>query len=79
MDSLPLQRQEQQVAVAECRHHWLVESPSGPTSMGICRICGAVKLFENVLPKLVGENDFTLPRPRPRTGRLVFREPHNSE
>ena len=34
----------------ECRHHWVIESPRGPTSMGICRHCGLVKEFSNYMP-----------------------------
>ena len=30
-----------------CRHHWLIESPQGPISMGICKLCGAQKEFRN--------------------------------
>jgi hypothetical protein len=37
------------VATAEvqCRHHWLIESPHGPTSMGNCKLCGAQREFHN--------------------------------
>lgn len=31
----------------QCRHHWLIESPHGATSMGICKLCGAQKEFRN--------------------------------
>jgi len=30
-----------------CRHHWLIESPQGRTSMGMCKLCGAQKEFSN--------------------------------
>ena len=33
----------------ECRHHWVIESPHGPISKGICRICGDEKGFRNSL------------------------------
>jgi hypothetical protein len=32
---------------ARCTHHWLIESPQGPTSMGICKLCGSQKEFRN--------------------------------
>lgn len=36
------------VSPQECTaHRWAIESPNGPTSMGICRYCGAVKEFKN--------------------------------
>ena len=31
----------------DCVHHWMIESPSGPTSIGICRFCGGSKEFRN--------------------------------
>ena len=33
----------------DCKHHWLIESPHGPISKGICRICGDEKGFRNSL------------------------------
>ena len=31
----------------QCVHHWIIESPDGPTSFGICKHCGVVKEFSN--------------------------------
>jgi hypothetical protein len=31
----------------ECRHHWLIESPHGATSWGICKHCGERREFSN--------------------------------
>ena len=28
-------------------HHWVIESPNGPTSVGQCRTCGEVREFKN--------------------------------
>jgi len=30
-----------------CLHHWLIEAPAGPTSVGVCRGCGERRLFAN--------------------------------
>ena len=30
-----------------CRHHWLIQAADGPTSAGVCRICGETKDFKN--------------------------------
>ena len=30
-----------------CAHRWVIESPNGETSHGICRVCGAEKEFPN--------------------------------
>ena len=32
---------------ADCMHHWLIDQPNGPTSMGKCKICGASQEFNN--------------------------------
>ena len=26
--------------VSDCMHHWVIDQPNGPTSEGICKICG---------------------------------------
>lgn len=30
-----------------CSHYWLISPPSGPTSKGRCKICGAEREFKN--------------------------------
>lgn len=30
-----------------CQHHWLIESPNGPTSDARCQRCGATRQFRN--------------------------------
>ena len=34
----------------ECKHFWVIESPSGPTSDGVCKNCGEAREFRNSLP-----------------------------
>jgi hypothetical protein len=31
----------------QCNHYWIIESPRGPTSSGICKFCGTRKEFDN--------------------------------
>jgi hypothetical protein len=31
----------------QCRHHWIIDSPRGATSRGVCKVCGAKKRFPN--------------------------------
>ena len=31
----------------ECTHHWVIESPNGPLSAGVCQRCGGEREFEN--------------------------------
>jgi len=44
-------------AQPECRHHWLIESPHGATSMGICKLCGAQKEFRNSAGDFLWEDE----------------------
>ena len=30
-----------------CQHHWLIQAADGPTSEGVCRICGETRDFKN--------------------------------
>ena len=30
-----------------CVHRWLIDTPAGPTSTGVCQVCGKVKQFSN--------------------------------
>jgi hypothetical protein len=40
-----------------CRHHWLIESPQGATSIGRCKVCGEVKPFRNSATDTLWEGD----------------------
>ena len=40
---------QRSIVEGECSHHWLIESPKGPTSKGVCKLCGATKEFNNQL------------------------------
>jgi hypothetical protein len=33
--------------LSDCCHHWVIESPCGPTSAGTCRDCGENREFKN--------------------------------
>ncbi|GEM_PF-3008923 len=32
-----------------CAHHWILETPKGPVSAGVCKKCGEQKEFRNYL------------------------------
>ncbi len=36
-----------EVVESNCHHHWVIESPNGPTSRGCCRTCGEIREFKN--------------------------------
>lgn len=35
---------------SKCRHYWVIEDASGPTSRGVCKLCGAEREFHNSWP-----------------------------
>jgi hypothetical protein len=41
---------QKHIARVGCAHYWIIESPQGPISRGICRYCGAVSEFRNYVP-----------------------------
>jgi hypothetical protein len=41
---------QKHIARAGCAHYWIIESPQGPVSKGVCRYCGAVSEFSNYMP-----------------------------
>ncbi len=40
----------------KCLHHWIVETPHGVTSRGLCKRCGATKRFPNAAADLLAES-----------------------
>lgn len=38
------------ITLDECKHYWKIASSSNPTSIGVCKYCGAEKEFLNSLP-----------------------------
>jgi hypothetical protein len=42
-----------------CVHHWIIETPSGRTSAGVCRVCGARREFQNYVSDFIWEGDST--------------------
>ena len=44
-----------------CKHHWLIEPANGPFSRGRCKLCGAEKLFDNILADLLAQKDIAEP------------------
>ncbi len=68
------------ITLDECKHYWKIESSNNPTSVGVCKYCGAEKEFLNSLP------DFTVIRRNSRVLELpglpeseVSSEKDNSE
>jgi hypothetical protein len=40
-----------------CRHHWVIDSPHGATSMGRCKVCNEIREFRNSAADTVWEGD----------------------
>ncbi len=38
---------------ADCRHHWVIGTPCGPTSEGRCKLCGTTRSFLNVFEDVI--------------------------
>ena len=53
------------VTESKCRHFWVIEDASGPTSRGVCKFCGAEREFLNSWPdsRFIGQDTrlFELP------------------
>jgi hypothetical protein len=41
----------------KCRHHWVIESPQGATSLGRCKLCHEVREFRNSAADTLWEGD----------------------
>ncbi|MBI2166323.1 MAG: hypothetical protein HYU29_07990 [Chloroflexi bacterium] len=35
-----------------CKHHWVIDTPNGPLSQGVCKLCGLENTFRNSLPDM---------------------------
>lgn len=44
-------------ARAECRHHWVIDTPNGTFSAGRCKLCGVDKEFRNSSEDLMWDSD----------------------
>lgn len=47
--------EQQVVSPRGCRHHWIIETPNGATSRGLCKRCGTSKRFPNAADDALGD------------------------
>ena len=40
-------KEQKSAVTTTCRHYWVIEAASGPTSRGVCKICGEKRVFHN--------------------------------
>ncbi len=43
--------------VPTCQHHWIIETPRGAISKGLCKRCGSEREFRNSANDYVWEDD----------------------
>ena len=37
------------VEISSCQHVWVIDTPNGPSSKGVCTICAEEKQFQNYI------------------------------
>jgi hypothetical protein len=53
----PVIEQIQEEEEPQCRHHWVIETPHGATSVGRCKVCKEVREFRNSAADTLWEGD----------------------
>ena len=54
-----------------CRHHWLIQAADGPTSDGVCRICGETREFKNYVETATWGDTRLMPAPAPVSQQVI--------
>ncbi len=49
----------------DCQHHWLIQAADGPTSPGVCRVCGEGRDFKNYVETATWGDTRLINRPAP--------------
>ena len=55
-----------------CRHHWLIQAADGPTSGGVCRICGETREFKNYVETATWGDTRLMPSPAPVSQQVIL-------
>ena len=77
--SRTLHEKQRAAAKLRCTHYWVIESPQGPTSLGRCKLCGAVSEFSNYVPYPTWEGKVTrFPKRNDLSDLEIEVEPENS-
>lgn len=62
----PVEQEKPQIIGGDpdCVHHWVIDSPAGSVSAGLCRLCSARRTFANYVSDFIYEGDSadTLPQ-----------------
>ena len=46
-ERIALRERQRHTAARHCQHRWVIETPHGATSRGLCKRCGTTKRFPN--------------------------------
>ena len=52
-----VEQTQEELQEPTCRHHWVIESPQGATSLGRCKVCDEVREFRNSAADTLWEGD----------------------
>ena len=61
-----------------CQHHWLIKSADGPTSTGVCQVCGEAKDFNNYVETATWGDTRLINRPDPVPASAIVTVPSDS-
>lgn len=62
-----------------CGHQWMIDSPNGPQSQGVCRLCGAERSFQNFIEGSSWGYNVSLDQLRGDNDRLPVSTPERSK
>ncbi len=62
-----------------CKHHWVLESPNGPVSRGVCKKCGEEREFRNSLDYVPATDEKLNLKPQLGAMRLILEDEEFSE
>ncbi len=55
-----------------CPHHWVIQAADGPTSGGVCRICGETREFKNYVETATWGDTRLMPNPAPVSQQAIL-------
>ena len=51
--------EEEFLETSGCKHQWIIDTPAGPPSKGVCRLCGQERQFQNYIEGSFWGSDFS--------------------
>jgi hypothetical protein len=69
LSQLPSVMQAEEPAPPPCRHHWIIETANGPSSLGVCQFCWETREFKNSIGE--PDRDFEGPPERGASSKVL--------